>query len=326
MMNIPYTCVSARNSHLARSPWIPLASVICGLLLLSGQSASAQNKVPGKPGTEVEDPALKPRREILTTKDNIKINAYYFPSLEGKDGIPVMIVHEWKGQAAPYVPLCMALREAGFAAVIVEYRGHGNSKTYTDRNGKEEPFNIATMGRNDVQAIVRYDLEEIKQFLKEENNAGRLNLNALCMIGVEEAAIMAGYWAIQDWAIPSVGRMKQGQDVKAMVYISPEKNHEGFSLNTAVSNRNLINLPTLIVAGKGSSQGSEAERVGSRLEGVKKKLQRGSVTGFEMLLPDTNLSGAALINDDATVIPKIVEFLKKNVHVSKTENPWIDRP
>ncbi|WP_302120237.1 alpha/beta hydrolase [Allorhodopirellula heiligendammensis] len=294
---------------------------------LFGPSPSAWAQRPGKPATQKpKDPALEPRSETLATKDGVNITVYYFPSDQGKDAVPVMIVHEWKGQAAPYLKLCNALRKKGFAAIVVEYRGHGNSKTYRDLSGAEHDFNISTMGRRDADAIIRYDIEEAKQFLKGENNAGRLNLNALCMIGVEEGAILAGYWAARDWGIPSVGRMKQGQDVKALVYVSPEKNLHGLAMSNPIAEPNLIGLPTMIVAGKSSAQGSEAERVGSRLETVKKRFNQGTATGFELLLPKTSLSGPALINDEATVIPKIIKFLKSNVRVSKAENPWIDRP
>ncbi|SMP72662.1 hypothetical protein SAMN06265222_115119 [Neorhodopirellula lusitana] len=298
----------------------------------AGDVQVAQKRPPasrtGKPrgrGKE-EDPALKPRREILKTKDNVDINAFYFPSPEGKNAVPVMVVHEWKGQAGPYMRLFLALREAGFAVVAVEYRGHGNSKKYTDRRGVEKDYNIATMGRRDVEAIVRYDIEAVKQFLKSENNDGRLNLNALSMIGIGEGAILAGFWASRDWAIPSVGRIKQGQDVKALVYVSPEKNLNGMAMATPMQDPNLVQLPTLLIAGKASSQGREAEQLGSRLETVKKKQNRGKALGYELVLAQTSLSDAALVNDEATVIPKIVSFLKANVSVSKDENPWIDRP
>ncbi len=306
-----------------------LAAMAC-LLLVTALAGSAQPIMAQPAAKSVadagKDPALQPRPESLTTRDGVKITVYYYPSNKGKDGIPVMIVHEWKGQFAPYVKLCKALRKAGFAAIVVEYRGHGNSKTYRDRTGSEQAFNLSTMGRGDADAIIRFDLEEAKQFLKEENNAGRLNLNALCMIGVEEGAILAGYWAARDWKIPSVGRMKQGQDVKALVYVSPEKNLHGLSMTAPVTEPILLGLPTMIVAGQSSSQGSEAERIGSRIESVKKRFNRGTLSGLEMVLPKTALSGPALINDDATVIPKIITFLKENVKVSRSENPWIDRP
>ncbi|TWT73895.1 alpha/beta hydrolase [Allorhodopirellula solitaria] len=316
--------------HISRLPgrhWImTVAALFTFALPLAPHAVSAQRPAKPKESKQEKDPALQPRPELLTTKDGLKITAYYFPSAEGKEGIPVMIVHEWKGQAAPYLKLCTALRDAGFAAIVVEYRGHGNSKTYRDRTGTERDFNISTMGKRDTDAIVRYDLEVAKQFLKEENNAGRLNLNALCMLGVEEGAILAGYWSIRDWEIPSVGRMKQGQDVKALVYVSPEKNLHGLAMSAPATDPILMRLPTMIVAGKSSSQGSESERMGSRLETMKKRFNRGTASGFEMVLPKTNLSGPALINDDATVIPKIVKFLQENVQVSKTQNPWIERP
>lgn len=299
--------------------------MLAAVLSSGWQPAIAQRA--GTPRSDVKkDPALEPRPETLTTKDGVAITAYYFPSDQGKAAIPVMIVHEWKGQAAPYLKLCKALSKAGFAAIVVEYRGHGNSKKYRDQAGVQHDFNITTMGKSDADSIVRYDLEETKFFLKQENNAGRLNLNALCMIGVEEGAILAGYWAARDWAIPSVGRMKQGQDVKALVYVSPEKNLHGLAMTTPATEPTLLGLPTMIVAGQSSSQGSEAERMGSRLETIKKRYNRGTASGFEMILPKTSLSGPALINDEATVIPSIIKFLTTNVRVSSSENPWIERP
>ncbi|MCM2373553.1 alpha/beta hydrolase [Aporhodopirellula aestuarii] len=328
----PLDCCRSRSS-LGSGPYlgfrrvtaavaIGLVAVFSVIALSSPIAAQTRGKSAAK---EEEDPALKPRPEKLVTKDNVNLSTFYFPSKLGKEAPPVILVHEWKGQAAPYLKLCMALREAGFAVLVVEYRGHGNSKTFTDVSGNQENFNIATMGRRDVDAIVRFDIEEAKQFLKGENNAGRLNLNALCMIGIKEGSIIAGYWAARDWKIPSVGRMKQGQDVKALVYVSPEKNLNGLSMNMPVTDMALVRLPTLIIAGKDSSQGKDAERMGSRLETVKKKLHRGSAVGFEMVLPQTNLSGPALVNEESTVIPKIIEFLKANVRISKTENPWIER-
>lgn len=294
------------------------AAVILALGCVGTAEAQSRKKV--------EDPALQPRREILRTKDNVKINAFYFPSAEGKEAVPIIVVHEWKGQAGPYMKLFLALRKAGFAVVALEYRGHGQSKTFTNARGEEEDYNLAVMGRRDVEAIVRFDIEEVKQFLKEENNAGRLNLNALTMIGIGEGAIMAGYWSVRDWKIPSVGRMKQGQDVKALVYVSPEKNAYGMAMATPMGDPNLLRLPTMIVAGKASPQGREASKLGSRLEGMKKRLNKGKVSGYELLLANTNLSGPALINEDSTVIPKIVSFLKSNVSGSDDQNPWIDRP
>ena len=47
----------------------------------------------------------KLQTETIKTKDNIKLRTFYFPSNKGKEAIPVLIVHEWKGQASPYAKL-----------------------------------------------------------------------------------------------------------------------------------------------------------------------------------------------------------------------------
>lgn len=295
-------------------------------LLLLATALVATPATAQRGGKSKQDPALKPRPVALQTKDGAELNAFYFPSEKGKEAVPVLILHEWKGQAGPYGRLCLALREAGFAVLALEYRGHGKSRSYIDpRTQKSEPFDLATMGKREVEAIVTFDLEEAKQFLKNENNEGRLNLNALSVIGVQEGAIMAMHWAVRDWRWPSVGRKKQGQDVKSLVLISPEKNHLGLSIDATLRDVNVISLPIMILVGSESPQGSESERLGNRIEAFKKRANQGSVVGFEANILPTNLTGGALLAEVPTAIPSIVTFLTSNVPVSETQNPWVER-
>lgn len=291
----------------------------CSALLVSALLAVPASAQRNKRG---EDPALKPRPVKLKTKDNIELTAFYFPSAEGKEAIPVLLIHEWKGQGSPYQKLCMAMRSAGLAVLLVEYRGHGNSRQYTAPNGEKEDFNIARMGKRDIQAIIQYDLEEAKQFLKQENNEGRLNLNALAVVGIQEGAIMASHWAVRDWGFPSVGRLKQGQDVKALVYVSPVKNFNGLTIDSTLRDRNVGVLPTMIVAGTESPEADEAERLGGRITALRKRLK---IDGLEVKLESTSLSGPALINEVPSTASDIVKFIKANVPVSESENEWIER-
>ena len=186
-------------------------------------------------------------------------------------------------------------------------------------------FNLSQMSRQDVEAIVNFDLETAKGFLKDENNEGRLNLNALVVIGVREGCVLGAQWAKRDWAFPSVGRLKQGQDVKAMVLISPEKQIKGVPIDPAISDPNLIRLPIMIVAGSESPEASEARRIGKRVEGYKTRLGRGEASGFELSMPGTALSGPSLVSDVSSVIPAIVKFVTSEVVVSDTTNPWVER-
>ena len=273
-----------------------------------------------------EDPKLKPRVVQFKTRDGIELRAAYFPSDKGKEAITVMLVHEWQGQASPYLKkFVVSLRNAGCAVLVPEYRGHGGSKEYIDSRGRTQTFNMSTMNKRDVEKIIKFDLEEAKQFLKKENNAGNLNLNALIMIGVSEGAVMASHFAVTDWRWPSVGRMKQGQDVKAVILISPEKLIKGIPIDPAFADPNILRLPIMIIAGKSSPESSEAERISKRIEAVKRKMGQGTVTGFEQLLVPTSLSGPALVNEAVSVIPAVTKFITTNIKVNDESSQWVER-
>ncbi len=276
------------------------------------------------PGSDKDD-KLQPRVVKLKTKDEVELRAFYFPSDQEKEAVTVLIIHEWKGQASPYLKLCAALQEAGCAVFVPDYRGHGGSRKYTDRQGESKRFSVERMNRRDAENIIALDLETTKGFLKQENNKGLLNLNALVVVGIREGATFAGHWAQRDWRFPSVGRVKQGQDVKALIYVSPERQIKGIGIDLTLSDQNLIQLPIMIIAGKDSNEAEEAERLAKRIEGTKKRIGRGKASGFKLQLLDTKLSGPSLVNDVADVIPAIIDFINTEVKVSEDENPWVER-
>jgi pimeloyl-ACP methyl ester carboxylesterase len=271
------------------------------------------------------DEKPKPRTVTLKTKDGIELRAFYFPSDRGKEAVTVLLVHEWQGQASPYAKLVKALSEAGCAVLVPDYRGHGGSREFVNARGQKENFDIAQMSKRDVENIIAFDLETSKKFLKDENNEELLNLNALVVIGIREGCVMAAHWTQRDWSFPSVGSQKQGQDVKALVFISPDKQVKGLGIDSVITAPAVINLPMMIVAGASSTEASEARRLGKRVEGIKKRIGRGEASGFELSLLPTNLSGQQLVNEVAPVVPGIVTFIKNNVKVSDDENPWVKR-
>jgi hypothetical protein len=180
------------------------------------------------------------------------------------------------------------------------------------------------MSKSDIERIISLDLEKVKGYLKDENNDGKLNLNALVVIGVKEGCVMAAHWAQRDWSFPSVGRMKQGQDVKCLIFISPEKQVKGIGIDPTLSNPQLLSLPIMIIAGDSSPESSEARRIAKRIESIKKRFGKGEASGFELKMFDTNLSGASLVNEVSLAIPTIGNFIKKEVSTGD-ENPWIER-
>lgn len=293
-----------------------------GLLVLA---TAVMGHAQSRPAAKKEDPALKPRVVTLTTRDGLKLRAQYFPSDKGKAAIPVMLVHEWGGQGSPYVRLATSLRDAGCAVLITDYRGHGGSREQMDVRGNPVSLDPGAMRRLDAMAVINSDLEAAKSFLKDENDQGKLNLNALAVIGVREGALLAAHWTVADWRFPSLGAKKQGQDVKVLILVSPEKNFKGIAIDPTLRDISLIQLPTMIVAGSDSREASEAERIARQIESMKRRLLRGEAPRFVLLMPSTNLNGARLINDSREVIPAIVRFVTNEIKVSAEWNPWIER-
>jgi hypothetical protein len=278
----------------------------------------------GKPGgKKPEKPPMQPLD--LTTADGVKLRAYYFPSDVGKGAVPVIVVHEWQGQASPYSGLVRKLSDLGCAVIVPELRGHGASRQQLTPAGART-LEVAKMSRPDVLAMVKFDLEAVKKFLVQENNAERLNLNALALVGVGEGAILSAQWSVGDLNFPSIGTIKQGQDVKLLVLVSPVRTHKGVSIEDTLNDPLLASLPFLIVVGESSRQMGDAERVFKRLETSKKRLSRGEAIGLELAPFDTSLTGHALVNDDPKVIPKIASFLEAALISNAARIPWVERP
>ena len=135
---------------------------------------------------------------------------------------------------------------------------------------------------------------------------------------------MAAHWTVRDWKFPSVGSVKQGQDVKALILISPEKVVKGVPLDPTLTDKNLLKLPVMLVSGETSPEAGETTRIHKRLEVIKKKMSRGEAEGLELETVKTSLSGQALVRE-SSVIPAIVKFITENVTISDDENPWVSR-
>ncbi len=104
-------------------------------------------------------------------------------------------------------------------------------------------------------------METVKGFLREENDAEKLNLNALVLIGVQDGCVIAMNWAALDWNWPNIPGKKQGQDVKSLVLISPVKLLEGVTYEPLLKNSIVSRMPILILAGETSPEAEEAQRL-----------------------------------------------------------------
>ena len=118
-----------------------------------------------------------------------------FSRPKGQGRNPVLLVHDWGGQASPYGNWSIELTTPGARCSFLTSAVMAAATHTPMFAAMEENSIIARMSKRDVEAIISLDLEKAKSFLKDENNKENLNFNALVVIGVREGCVMAAHWA-----------------------------------------------------------------------------------------------------------------------------------
>jgi len=189
---------------------------------------------------------------VLLTNDGLKLATTYYPVTKekGRDAVPVVLLHAHKGSRKDYAELAVSLQKLGHAVLVPDLRGHGDS---TELRGRAGALTAEDLSRADYGRMVTGDMEALKDFLRQENNDGKLNIEKLCVVGAEMGASVALTWTQFDWSRPPVGVCKLGQDVKALVLISPEWSTPGLPLKPVLTTSNArfpLTDPLLISAAK----------------------------------------------------------------------------
>ncbi len=264
----------------------------------------------------------------LTTKDNVVLHFVYYPGAESKDTIPVILLHGWTGprgagSGRDFDSLASALQSAGHAVIVPDLRGHGGSTMRRRGGGTRRSFHRDRLGPRDFAAMVQFDVEAVKRFLMEKHNQGQLNIELLCVIGSDMGAAVAANWAVHDWSWPALPNLKQGQDVKALVLISPAQSFRNLSVQKALSHKALRGMPTMIMHGeKDKDANRSARRIHKQLQRYHRQTEsRKQQTLFFVALP-TSLQGTKLLNSKLDTEKQIQEFLQLRLVNRRSRVPW----
>ena len=151
----------------------------------------------GKPEKKVEkktdkddEKIPKPEDLVLRTGDGLELALTYYPGTKGKQTIPIVLLHMWKQSRNEYKDLAPALQALGYAVIVPDLRGHGES-TRMKGARRDETLNAAKMPPAQFGLMVTEDMKAVKDFLWERNNAGELNIDKLCVVGAEMGASVA---------------------------------------------------------------------------------------------------------------------------------------
>ena len=239
---------------------LPLFLIVQACVVSASPPAAAE-------APETAGAAAMPAAEelALETSDGLNLSAWYYAVSE--DAAPlatVILVHDLDGSHKSVEPLALALQKLGCAVVAPDLRGHGASTIRTMANGREEKIDPKTFKKSDLELIaaamggsvrdqsaIRGDIEAVRNFVKEKSDAGELDIDRLCVVGSGTGATLAALWTAADWAWPPIASGPQGQQVRALVLISPIWATKGLSISPALSADVLKRqLPIMVLAGK----------------------------------------------------------------------------
>jgi len=238
---------------------------LCGLLLSSAIALGQQK-------AKEDEPKIPPPEDaVVQTADGVSITLTYYASNKGKEAVPVVLLHGYRGSRKDFGPLALYLQALGHAVVAPDLRGHGES--LTRRIGtRTDTLDASRFTARDFEAMSKLDMIMVKEYLWTKHNAGELNLNRLCLVGAEMGASVAmdfaaydavGYLQGNPPGSPMYGALQVGRFVKAMVLISPEWSFKGLTMTGPLNNPAVArNIPMLILVGGESSRlVADAERI-----------------------------------------------------------------
>ena len=290
------------------------------VLTLLGVSGLAQDR-----GKKKVPPPVPLRGNEMVTKDGVQLSATFYPGTEGKDSIPVILLHMWKGDRKEYADLALRLQQEGYAVLVPDLRGHGES---TQAYGGT--LDGAKMPPDHFYQMPYSDMETLRKFLVRKNDAGELNLSKTVIVGAEMGAAVAVYYAAYDWSTPrrESGAAAIPQDVKALVLISPKWDFKGLPLNKQLNHPAVRSLVSILIAvGKNDSRSlADANRVNNLLERFRLNpddIPRDQRNLFFGQLP-TSLQGTKMLGvEELKLEDAISQFI--SFRVGNKEFPWRQR-
>lgn len=315
---MPLSVLSLRQS-LALPAALALGLFFCGLPSPARGQAVDPTKAKIPP---FEDIDLKDKNGLPLTKDRLLIKATFYPGLQKEKTVPIIMLHGAKGNRTEYAALATFLQEQhGHAVLVPDLRGHGDSIKFANST---KTVDASKLKPEDYDMMVA-DVEACKKFLIQKNNAKELNIEKLCVIGSEMGAVVAMNWAVTDWAWPPLAGVKQGQDVKALVLLSPQFQVVGGRLNmTAPLKEEMIQKQFSVALLYGSVNSRKAGQDAERLQTSLSRFHIGNEPTFYFEEMKTSLQGIKMLAAPGLpVMDLIATFIK--LRLVEKDFPWKER-
>jgi pimeloyl-ACP methyl ester carboxylesterase len=296
-------------------PSFPLRGLI--LILLLATVVPVQGQAPAK-----KEETPPPENFSITTKDGVQLVLTYLAGTRGKESVPIVLLHMYKGNRHEMEGLGLFLQSKGHAVILPDLRGHGDSTVVI---GSDRRLDAATMPVAQLTNMITQDMESIKKFIIEKHNAGALNVEKLTIVAAEMSVQVAVNWAAQDWAAIDLPTLKQSKDVKALVLLSPTMTFKTLSLTKPLAFPPIRDqVAFFLVAGaEDAPSAADARRIQQQLDRFRPKPTK--IEDKTVFIEDTlktKLVGSKLLGEKSLGVEEVIaEFIELRA-ASSGMNPW----
>ncbi|MBC8115484.1 MAG: alpha/beta fold hydrolase [Candidatus Saccharimonas sp.] len=314
LMNLSKTSGITRHPRCAVS-WSLLVLTLCTSL---ATTSVARGQAPPKKATS-ED-------KSLFAKDGAEIKVTYFKSNVGQDAAVVVMLHGKGGSRLIWKAYAEALQKADFAVITVDLRGYGESTGGPGGTGGGKKSDTSAPKAKDYVNMVGLDMEAVKKFLFDEHQKKQLNMNKMGIVATDMSTPVAIAYTEFDWEkkpyddAPTLAQgTPRGQDVQALVLLSPEATAPGLNVSKSLAVIRVLARPVLLgVGSKNKSDLTAANKMYDLL--APKKEEQAHI---EIQRYDTPLEGTNLLGKNFGVEKQMFDFLNKHLKDYKSE--WRDR-
>lgn len=276
---------------------------------------------------------IKPKPVDVTRtseRSGIDIKMTYFPSEKGEDAAVVVLLHGKGGNRLVWRKFALKLQEENFAVITVDLSGHGESGSRLPKNTPAvSKKDSGTLRPPEFQAMVGDDLEVVKDYILELHAKQELNATRLAIVGADFSAAVAIAFADFDWQKPRYDdapdfeeRTPRGEDVRALILLSPEDHAPGINLQQACFRLRALGMPVMVGVSKKDKLAGAAKKVYDHF--APKKTGEGDKQYVYLMEYAGQDRGTDLLNrEDQRVELNMLAFLQK--HLDALEYPWRDR-
>jgi len=289
------------------------AAAVAGLFGMGAADAWAQKNAPARATTE----------EQSIVGRNVTLKATYYRSTGEQNSPVVLLLAGRSSNRQVWKPFAEVLQKSGYAVLTVDLRVQGETAGAAAAGAKVDSTPLKAL---EYQAMVTDDMEAIKKFLFDEHQRKRLNMAKLGIVAADAMASVAICYTEVDWSktpyddAPTLAlRTPRGQDIKALVLLSPEQNAPGLPVTQSLNKIRNLKIPTLICVSKSDTRDrGAAKKVYSQLAPRKEGFEQiyfeeypGKAQGTDLMAPQQRTS------------LHIFNFLE--THLKKLNIEWVDR-